>query len=447
MCVLDPRRACAFLFSAVVLFAALPVYAQLSPQKRAELEAELVRIEADIAAKRAELEVKQRERTSLERDVALLDGQIDTAKLSIRQRDLAIQRLQSDIRDKQNAIGVLDDRVLKGQDSIGQLLRLTQSIDDTSMVELALGSTFSEVFAELDNFEMIQNSLRASFEEMAVARNDLSARKSALETQRSEEQELRQIQVLQRQELERAEKEKSALVKAAKGQEKVYQQVIAERQRDAATIRSALFDLRDSGAIPFGTAYQYAKEASAATGVRPALILGVLRQETNLGENVGQCLITNSPNKGDGKGKNTGRYFAHVMKPTRDVDPFMEITAELGIDPFSQVVSCPQAGGYGGAMGPAQFIPSTWVIYKDRVARMTGQNPPNPWSARTAVFATALLMMDNGADAGTRSAERLAALRYFAGWGNANKPAYSFYGDGVMRFADQYQADIDVLER
>jgi hypothetical protein len=56
-----------------------------------------------------------------------------------------------------------------------------------------------------------------------------------------------------------------------------------------------------------------------------------------------------------------------------------------------------------------------------------------------------MLMADNGATAGTRESERTAALRYFAGWGNAGNPAYAFYGDGVMGFADQFQADIDTL--
>ena len=97
-------------------------------------------------------------------------------------------------------------------------------------------------------------------------------------------------------------------------------------------------------------------------------------------------------------------------------------------------------------MGPAQFIPSTWVLYKDRIAKVTGENPPNPWNPRTAFFATALLMKDNGADAGTRAAERLAALRYFAGWKNARNPAYAFYGEGVMEFRDKYQRQIDILE-
>jgi hypothetical protein len=135
------------------------------------------------------------------------------------------------------------------------------------------------------------------------------------------------------------------------------------------------------------------------------------------------------------------------MHPTRDRPVFEKITAELGLNPDEMPVSKKAWYGWGGAMGPGQFIPSTWVLYKDRVGKLTGENPPNPWTARTAVYATSLLMSDNGADDGTRAAERLAALRYLAGWKNATKAAYAFYGDDVMEFADKYQKEIDILER
>ena len=42
--------------------------------------------------------------------------------------------------------------------------------------------------------------------------------------------------------------------------------------------------------------------------------------------------------------------------------------------------------------------------------------------------------------------ERLAALRYLAGWANATKPAYAFYGNEVMDLADKWQKQIDILE-
>ncbi|HEX8946600.1 MAG TPA: hypothetical protein VF829_00040, partial [Candidatus Paceibacterota bacterium] len=126
-----------------------------------------------------------------------------------------------------------------------------------------------------------------------------------------------------------------------------------------------------------------------------------------------------------------------------------------------------------------QFIPSTWVCYaglvnvntgdcansarslswndywqgpwkyvasKDRVRKLTGGgDPSNPWNNEDAFMATAMLMADNGAAAGTRSAERMAALRYFAGYSNASNPAYAFYGDGVMGHADDFQQMIDQL--
>ena len=120
--------------------------------------------------------------------------------------------------------------------------------------------------------------------------------------------------------------------------------------------------------------------------------------------------------------------------------------AELGLNPDDMPVSKKPWYGWGGAMGPAQFIPSTWILYKSRIAKVAGENPPNPWNPRTAFIATALLMKDNGADAGTRYSERLAALRYFAGWKNATNPAYAFYGDGVMSLTDKFQRQIDILE-
>lgn len=415
--------------AASVLLLTFPffAFAALTPEERAELERQLADVEQQISANKTELERKQGERQSLERDVAVLDAQIKSAQLAIRQRDLSIKKLTDGITDKEAAIKVLDAKVAKGQESVAQMIRRTREIDDISIVELTLGGSITDLFTEVDQFQAVQAALDKAFADMAVARDDLNDRKEALLDQQIEEQDLRQLQEYQKRSLEDAEDEKQALVQAAKGQESIYQGVIAAQTKTAAEIRSRLFELRDSGAIPFGKAYEYAKEASAATGVRPALILGILAQESNLGENVG-----------------TGNWNDD-MHPTRDRPVFQQLMAELGFNPDEMKVSKKPWYGWGGAMGPTQFIPSTWVLYKDRIASASGQSPPNPWDARTAVFATGLLMMDNGADEGTRAAERRAALRYFAG-GNWSKPAYAFYGDGVMGLADKFQSEIDVLE-
>ena len=418
-------------FFSVIICAALaaPFFAvaQVTPEQRATLETQLAQIQSEIKDNQANLSNLQTQRTSLERDVAIYDSKIQAAQLGIKQRNLIIEKLKGDIAQKQQGIRNLDYKVQDGEESLAQIMRETRQIDDMTFATLALGGSLSEIFQEIDDFQAVQKALGNSFTRMATQRADLQARQQALEEQRQEEQDLLQLQVLQQNSLKTAQKEKQDLVASARGQESVYQQVIASKQQTAAQIESTLFALRDTKSISFGNMYAYAKEASLKTNVRPALILGILSEESNLGQNVG-----------------SGTWRVDMKSP-RDTDPFAQITVELGLNPDSMPVSKKPWYGWGGAMGPAQFIPSTWQLYKERIAASTGQNPPNPWDPRTATFAAAILMMDNGADQQTRAAERLAALRYLAGWKNATKSAYSFYGDDVMDLADKFQQQIDIL--
>ena len=455
----------AFFVAAVLLFVPMLtlVHAEIDAQRRARLEAELAQIESEIAQQQTLLDGKQGERRSLERDVSILDAEIKKAQLGIRQRNLTISEIVSDISDRSVAIKQLDDKLRRSKASLGQLIRKTNEIDELSFVEIILGSDgLSTVLSDIDQFEVVKLALTNSFEIIHSTRQNIDRQKQTLVNHQYEEQELREIQVRAKNRVEGRKGEKKRILNVTKGEESVYQELIKEKEKSAAEIRTALFALRDSAAIPFGQAYDFAKEASSKTDVRPALILAILTEESNLGENVG-----------------TGDWQSD-MHPTRDQPVFEQITRALGLNPDTLPVSRKPWYGWGGAMGPAQFIPSTWVCYggfintvtgdcgnsqrtlawddfwqgpweyranKDRLRKLMGVNvPSSPWDPRTAIFGAATLMMDNGADKGTRAAERLAALRYFAGWKNARKASYAFYGDEVMEIADRLQRQIDILE-
>jgi hypothetical protein len=158
-----------------------------------------------------------------------------------------------------------------------------------------------------------------------------------------------------------------------------------------------------------------------------------MKQESNIGKNVGQCYLPRDP------AENRRR---RVMHPDRDVPPFLNITRELGRDPYNTLISCPMAIGYGGAMGPAQFIPSTWMRYRERVSAITGK-PANPWNIQDAFLAAGLYLADYGAANRTDDSEWRAAMIYFSGTTNKR---FRFYGDSVMRIARTFEEDIKVIE-
>jgi membrane-bound lytic murein transglycosylase B len=421
-------RAVFFSVLACAALAPLFAYADTTSDQRAALEAQLVQVQAQIQQNQAQLAQEQTQRASYERDVSILDSQIQEAQLEIKQRDLTIQQLKDGIAQSETGIAGVDANVAAGEQSLAQILRETQQIDDTSLVQLFLdgNGSLTDAFQDIDDFQTIQKSLGTAFTQMAAQRSDLAAREQSLQSQQQDQSDLLQAQVAQQNSLKVTEKQKQDLVDAAKGQESIYQQIIASKQETVTQIETALFNLRDTSAVSFGNMYSYAKEAYGATSVSPAFILGILSEESNLGQDDGSCT------------------YQDAMNPTRDVPVFLTLMQQLGLDPDSEKVSCAPSYGWGGAMGPAQFIPSTWALYEDRIASASGQTPPNPWDPRTAAFATAIYMSDLGADAGTPAAEREAALKYFAGshWQN---PTYAFYGDDVMCLTEKVQGEIDVL--
>lgn len=422
--------------------------AQTVAERQQALQAELDSIERQIATQQSLLSTAQNQHQTLQTQIDALNAEIKKTQLQIQAINLTIEKLNNGIGIDNRTLASLSAKLSDEQDSLAQIMRQTQMLDDYSAVVVALSTeSVSGFFSDLDAFVSIKSSLASSFDHIHQTSTATQAEKESLQAKLIEEQQLQTEAQLAKKQVQQQQESKKKLLSQTKGIEANFQKLIATNKKTAAQIRSELFALAGGGGqIPLPTAITLAKQAGAATGVRPAFILGILKQETNLGANVGQCLLTNAPNKGDGKGKNTGKFFSGVMKPTRDVDPFMAITAAIGLDPLSMPVSCPPTYGYGGAMGPAQFIPSTWALYQSRIAKLAGHKgtPANPWDNRDAFTAIALYMTDLGAGTQSYSAERLAALKYFAG-SNANNPAYAFYGDSVMQFAADFQVDINEL--
>jgi membrane-bound lytic murein transglycosylase B len=435
-----------FAVTAIALAAAAlapsPASADLEERER-ELRQELERIEAEQAKLQAQLDAQRGETASYQRDVNILTAEIRQAQLRIDAKTVEIKRLGKDIDLKSQTVAELSAKLAGAQDDISQLVRKMSQMDDYSLAEVvAKEDTVADFFVEYDSYATVQSALGELIDDIRAVRGETEKEKEELSERQQKELDLRAEIESERRVIAAKEAEKKQLLAASKGAEVTYQSQVAEKQREAAAIRAALFQLRDTKGISFGDAVEYAEAASEATGVRPAFILAILKQETDLGKNVGTCNREGDPEE---------KSWRNIMpgpddNSSRDDQTiFLRITEELGLDPDTTPLSCPWGNGWGGAMGPSQFIPSTWAAYADRIAAAVGVETANPWNPQHAFMATAIYMSDLGAGAQTYTAERTAALRYYAG-GNWSLPQNAFYGNSVMAHAEEFQAQLDFLE-
>lgn len=402
----------------------------IAAARRVQLEKELADLEKQIDAQRSNLNGQKKKSATLERDISILNAEIKKAKDSIKAGAIRINLITEEIKTKEKIISKLTEKIDREKDSLAQILRETNRSNETSLAEVVLaGDTIASFFEKIDMYDEVRLKLQDSFVMIENDKKVNEGAKLALEDKRQEEQDLKSIQLLEQKKVEQQEGTKKQILNISKGIEGEYQKIIVAGEMNAENIRTELFGMRGSVAIPFEKAYEYASFIGKKTGVRPAFILGIVAEESNLGENVG-----------------TGNWRVD-MKAPRDTVPFLDIAKRLGRNPDTLPVSKKPWYGYGGAMGPAQFIPSTWIMYEKRITEVTGAVVPDPWNPRDAFTASALLLKDNGAAKGTRSAERTAALCYLAGCANAKKKAYAFYGDDVMDLADKFQRQINIISK
>ncbi|MEK7069427.1 MAG: lytic murein transglycosylase, partial [Patescibacteria group bacterium] len=360
---------------------------------------ELAQIEAQLTELLNKQKEQQKQTGTLKGDVDYLTSQINALKTKIKARALVIAQLKVSIKEKVSKIESLSEKIDRQHESLAQLLRNTNDFDNENMIYLIVSdNTISSFYSDLESYASIKQAVKISVDEIRGVKTETEVQKKDLEKKQNAETDAKVELENAQKKVAQSEAEKKQLLAISKNKEQEYQKLAAEKKARADTIRAALFQLRDTKAIPFGTALKYAQEAEIKTGVRPAFLLAIITQETNLGANIGTCNRPDDP---------PSKNWKAVMKPDRDQAPFERITSALGLNPYSMPVSCPWNGGWGGAMGPSQFIPSTWELYAKKVAGALGiSGMPNPWEPRHAFMASSIYLGELGADNGGFTDER-----------------------------------------
>ena len=403
--------------------------AQSVEENKAELRNRLQLLQAQINDYREKIKTASQQESTLKDQINLLSNKIKKLDLEIESLRLAISDTNRRMEVIEKTTKEIENDIKHERNVLASTLRIVYENDKFNYVEILLKKEkLSDIFADVKAIQELQSSLLTSLNEIRILKKRLEDEKKALQDRRDELYSLKKMQEIQTRSLNYDEQKKKKLLSQTRSKKSSLIGKVKISQATIESIREQLYQLEGLGvSLKFGDALKYAQRATAKTGVRAALLLAILKKESEWGTNVG-----------------TGTW-REDMHP-RDQEAFIAITKELGFDPNMTPVSKKPSYGWGGAMGPAQFLPNTWLAYKDEIARLTGHHPPNPWDIGDAFMACAIKLRDAGAAAQTYQAEWKAAQIYFAGrrW---NNPRYYFYGDSVMELADHFQKQIDILEQ
>lgn len=448
----------------VLLLPALPAFSQATDSgqtasttdpfaERADLEAQLKQLEDQISQYDQDITKTAAQKKTLQNQISLLQSKISKLNLQIKQGNLMITDLGGQITDTQNSIQQTTEQISSKESEMTDVIRSIYEEDQKSGAEILLSSgTLSDFFDNLAALEALNSQNADLLNQIKSLKSELEGQETSLSSEKTNLENVVKVQTLQKQQSVVNQKSQQQLLGLTEAQYQQSLQNKADAQKQADAIRARIFQLIGiSNAPTFGQAYEIAKYVSGVTGVRPAFLLAMLTQESNLGQNVGQCYLKDAKT-GSGVYITSGKTAPKTMNPNQ-IPSFLKIIDSLNkgldkaMDPYSTPVSCVmynngQPYGWGGAMGPSQFIPTTWESYSSRVQAITG-HVADPWDITDAFLATGLYLKDLGG-VGNTTNEFNAAMHYFSGatWSKWEE----FYGNSVLQIAAGYESDISQLE-
>lgn len=371
-------------------------------EKKKEEEAEEIEDEVDDLAK--DLEKIEKEKAAKEQTKLSIAGEIGAIKSDIATIEGEIQATENEIvRLETGIVEALDDIAAKKK-LTGEVLRqINRTNRDLQLIAYSSEEGLNEYFTTVDNFENMEDRLSKLIVE-------IREKKDSLEQDRISQKEMIAVHEEQKKELEYRKNKKGYVLTQTQEAINKDSAKIEKIQTRISNMKSAISSLLGKG-YDASDIVDAVKFASKRTGVRKEFLMAMLDKETDLGRFTGGCTYKNTRVK------------------AADAAEFKKICKELGYDYKKKKISCSLSYGYGGAMGVAQFMPTTWIGYKKAIAGYTGHNPPDPWNLTDGVVGMAEKLRRSGAS--SKSKEHFAAKSYYCGG-----PGSAYWNNKCEDYAD-----------
>lgn len=327
-----------------------------------------------------------------EGDVNRLRGIVYNTQKDIEKTETEIETVEETIKRKEKDIENLNKNIEFKKIALKKMVREVYYNSEQSFLFLLLKkNSFFESVTSTDNFLSLKKETLSMLYEINQSKKKIKEDQEELAGKKEKHEDLLWVK----------EAQKSSLV----GEKRVFEQKVQEKKLSITEINAKISKLKSTLSSFLGESFDAkdivdaVKFASKKTGVRKEFLMAMLDKETDLGRFTGGCTYKNTKIR------------------SSDKEIFKDICEDLGYNYKKMKVSCALSYGYGGAMGVAQFMPSTWIGYEDAITGHTGHKPPDPWDLSDGVVGMAEKLKRAGGS--KKSGEHHAAKVYYCGGPNS----------------------------
>ena len=380
-------------------------------------------LEAQISDYWKAVDEKKARGASVQNEIEILKDKVKQSELEIQSLKLAVEEAGYKLRQTETKIGAVQGKSDKMRGRLAVSLRMLKEREETPLLlRVTEVDRLSEIFTALSELEQFQGSVQEVLDDLKKTKSELEDIREEIAQEKSAQEKLKRFEETQREIAARRKAEQAKLLTKLDREKNKLIGTIESTKRDLQKIKEQITYLAQAG-VSAEQAIRFGELAAIRAGIRASYLIAVLEVESRLGQNVGR-----------------GTWLKD-MHP-RDHEAFKQITAKLGRDPDTTPVSRAPSYGWGGAMGPAQFLPNTWMAYEAEVARLTGRAPADPWNIEDAFTAAALKLSRGGASSKTREGEVRASKAYISGSGNCTKSICNSYSNLIQEKAEEIEKEL-----
>lgn len=244
-----------FVFSFLLLLS--PVLAETTSNQN-----DIDEVQEDIEKYEKKISELQSREKSLANEIQYVNDQIYLSELKIQSSNAKINKTKSDIEKLDTDIGSLKDRIDKLANSIEYQQKILQSrmresykSKDDSMVILFGTNSLSKMIQKLEYLQVMEKHDNQLLEEMRKTKEAFTTQKRLFEDKKTEVEALkRSLEIekanldAQKGTLENRKREKQQLMELTQNDEKKYQELLADAQRELNQIVGAVSVLKNSKA-------------------------------------------------------------------------------------------------------------------------------------------------------------------------------------------------------